>query len=112
METGSAQPHLVFCVSISTATPKKWRISWIDIIERKQSYFFPFDKKGWPKTPPTYVAFRYRGRLQSIHFIEKYEAVADMHSRIPEIPRGEVEDCFLCKLSKGFAPRGQVPAWV
>ena len=86
METGSAQPNLAFCVSISTATPKKWRISWIDIIERKRSYFFPFNKKGWPKTPPTYVAFRYRGRLQSIHFIEKYEAVADMHSRIPEIP--------------------------
>lgn len=108
METGGSQPHLAYCVSISDSTPRGWKISWVDIIEKKRSYFFPFNGKGWPKVPPTYVAFRYRGRLQSIHFLEKSEIVSDMHSKIREIPQGEIRDHFLFKLGKGIVPANAV----
>lgn len=108
MNPKSRQPNEVFVVSLSSDHPKKWKISWIDVIRKKQLYFYPFDTKGWPKEPPNYVAFRYSAHLQSIHKIQSYERVLDMHKKISEIPTGEVTHCFLCKLGPGFAPSPKI----
>ena len=50
--------------------------SFIDVIEKHQKYFHPVGK-GWPIEPPNYIAFRYRGKLQSIHHIESYTVIKD-----------------------------------
>jgi len=108
MQSPNSQPNMVYVVSLSTDTPRHWRISWIDVIKKKHSHFFPFNHKNWPKIPPNYIAFRHHSQLQSIHFVKGYEEVADMHSRIPEIPKGHVTDCFLLSLGPGFAPNSTV----
>lgn len=108
MKPKSKQPNKVFVVSLSSEQPKNWKISWIDVIKKKQLYFFPFDAKRWPKEPPNYIAFRYSGRLQSIHHVQSYERVYDMHEKISEIPTGEVTHCFLCQLGPAFTPNHEV----
>lgn len=46
--------------------------TWIDVVAKDQCYFHPM-AKTWPLNPPNYVAFRYDGRLQSIHHVERSE---------------------------------------
>ena len=108
MNPKSSQSNKVFVVSLSHLQPKKWNISWIDVIRKKHLYFYPYDANGWPKEPPNYVAFRYSGRLQSIHHIQNYERVIDMHKKISEIPTGKVKHCFLCQLGPAFTTNREV----
>ena len=63
----SANDHVFF---------KDIDLSFIDVIEKRQKYFHPVGK-GWPIEPPNYIAFRYRGKLQSIHHIESYTVIKD-----------------------------------
>ena len=44
-------------------------ISFVDVIEKHQRYFHPIDKN--------YIAFRYDGKLQSIHHISSYKVIDD-----------------------------------
>ena len=100
----------VYVLSLASGTPPGWGISWIDIVRNKGRYFHPVGtgRGGWPKEPPNYVAFRYYGKLQSIHHIDNYEVVTNMHERIPEIPDGEWGPFFLYTLGPGFGPDKQV----
>jgi hypothetical protein len=63
---------------------------------------------GWPKDPPNYIAFRYDSKLQSIHRIDDYEVVTNMHKQITEIPNEEWEPHFLYKLGPAFRPANEV----
>jgi hypothetical protein len=63
---------------------------------------------GWPKEPPNYIAFRYYGKLQSIHHIKSYEVVTNMHERIPEIRSEEWKPHFLYTLGQEFGPSTEV----
>lgn len=97
--------NMVYVVSIANNTPDGWEISWIDIIEQKKRYFHPMGINGWPKDPPNYIGFRYYGKLQSIHHIEKYDVVKNLHKCIPEIPSfNEDTPYFVYKLSKPIKP--------
>jgi hypothetical protein len=102
------ESNLVYVVSISSDTPDGWDISWIDIVEKKRKYFHPMGGSGWPKEPPNYIAFRYHGALQSIHHIENYEVVNDLHDSINEIPSENNIPHFVYKLSKPFRPEHEV----
>ena len=69
--------NLVYVVSASDHVFfKDIGLSFIDVIEKCQKYFHPVGK-GWPIEPPNYIAFRYRGKLQSIHHIESYTVIGD-----------------------------------
>lgn len=59
--------------------------SWIDVVEKYNSYFHPVGKR-WPKEPPNYIAFRYHGRLQSIHHIDSYYVTEDPRIVVPGMP--------------------------
>jgi hypothetical protein len=98
----------VYVVSLSSSTREGWRISWIDIVKNHRRYFHQVGGNGWPKEPPNYIAFRYYGKLQSIHHIEGYEIVTNLHSRIPEIPSKERREHFLYRLGPAFAPDHEV----
>ena len=77
----------VFVVSLSNSIIENSTLSWIDIVEKKNHYFCPFGINGWPKLPPNYIAFRYYGKLQSIHYIEGYTITKNLYSIIPELPQ-------------------------
>ncbi len=95
----------VFVVSLRDETEKGWSISWIDIVKKKSRYFHPVGGRGkWPKVPPNYIAFRYHGRLQSIHHVEGVDYFTNPHKVIPEIPDDEWPTHFSYKLGPAFAP--------
>lgn len=104
----NADSNWVYVVSLGSGKPEGWDISWRDIVREKGMYFHPVGK-NWPKEPPTYIAFRYDGKLQSIHHVEDYEVVEDMHSRISEIPSEQWDPHYLYKLGPEFAPQHEVP---
>ena len=64
---------MVFVVALSKVAFKEGGdYTWIDVVEK--DYFHPIGR-GWPEEPPNYIAFRYDGKLQSVHYIESYEVV-------------------------------------
>ena len=65
----------------------------MEVLERLGRYFCPVggaNPGGWPKEPPNYLGFRYRGRLQAIHHVEGYAVRLAPWERIPELA-GRVE---------------------
>ena len=98
----------VYVVALGWGTPRGWHISWIDIVKKRHQYFHPVGGSGWPKQPPNYIAFRYYGKLQSIHHIESYEVLTNMHRRIPEVKDEEWEPHFLYTLGPALSPEREV----
>ena len=107
MTVQNIDSNWVYVVSLSKDTPEGWGISWIDIVEQKNHYFHPVGE-GWPKEPPNYIAFRYDCKLQSIHHIDEYEVITNLHERIREIPSEERKPYFLYTLGRAFAPPKKV----
>lgn len=100
----------VYVVPLNEGTPSGWGISWIDIVAEKLRYFHPVGTNGWPPDPPNYLAFRYRGELQSIHHIESHDIVRDLHVSFPEIPSGAIDEPhYLYRLGEAFRPNRRVP---
>jgi len=98
----------VFCVALNQ---ENWGngLTPVDIVEKKKYYFFPI-KGRWPKDPPNYVAFRYKGKLQSIHHVEKHEIVASPKDKIPQLTKKifSKEPHYILKLGPGFSPKHEV----
>lgn len=68
----------VYVVSLGLEPIKKGGThSWVDVVEKDRCYFHPIGK-GWPSQPPNYIGFRYKGRLQSVHHIDRFEIVRDL----------------------------------
>jgi len=75
-------------VALSTTAWEGWPtdLTPIAIVERFNRYSFPASGKRYPKTPPNYIAFRYWGRLQSIHHVDDYTIVDRPEPHIPGVP--------------------------
>lgn len=100
----------VYVLSLSKTTPDYSKISFIDTVEKRRRYYHQVGPSGgWPVEPPTYLAFRYRGKLQSIHHVEKCETVTNLGTRMPEITNEEHDPCFLYYLGPPFRPDHDVP---
>ncbi len=100
----------VYVVSLGSDTPDKWKINWKDIVNKKGKYFHPVGggKGGWPSEPPNYIAFRYDGKLQSIHHIEDYEVFTDPSLHFSEIPPCNWENHYLYNLGAAIKPNHEV----
>lgn len=105
MQNGDS--NWVYVVSLGNDKPDGWKLSWIDIVEKRRRYFHPVGG-GWPKEPPNYIAFRYRGKLQSIHHVESYSVFDDPHEVFREIPKQTWKQHFIYQLSPPFAPKHEV----
>lgn len=94
----------VYIVVISKDTAGG-NLSYIDVVEKCGKYFHPVSVNGWPKEPVNYIAFRYDGRLQSIHHIERYTITKNMHTEISEMPDEEWEqEHFVYTLGPAIKP--------
>ncbi len=80
------ESNRVYVVSLA-GKPEWSAISFIDIVEKGGHYFHPVSGGSWPKVPPNYLGFRYRGRLQSIRHVDSYQILrfADVAGSIPKI---------------------------
>jgi hypothetical protein len=105
--TQRRESNLVYVVSLGSGSPVGWSVSWIDIVEKHQRYFHEIGGT-WPKVPPTYMAFRYKGQLQSVRFVESYEVVDDLKKAFPDQPSRKVRPQFLYKLGPAIVPAQRV----
>ena len=107
----NVESNSVFVVSLGTAPLASWSpaLTTIDLVEKKGRYFFPGTGKNWPKIPPNYVAFRYYGRLQSIHHVDDYTIAQDMSPYFPEAPSTpDWDPHFLLTLGPAIRPDHEV----
>jgi hypothetical protein len=102
------QSNMVYVVALSSETNRGWKISWIDIVEKLRRYFHAAGTGGWPKEPPNYIGFRYKGMLQSIHHIEGHEIVTNLHKVSPKIPTGLWVPMFVYRLGPAIRPKKPV----
>lgn len=75
--------NMVYVVSLgSQAMREGGTHTWIDVVEKDNAYFHPIGD-GRAKQPPNYIAFRYKGKLQSIHRIESHEIWTNVAEKNP-----------------------------
>lgn len=76
----------VYCVSLSDdPVSEGCSLRWSDIVLKYKKYTCP-QGHGWPVEPPNYIAFRYKGRLLSVHHIEGYAITKNIKGYISEYP--------------------------
>jgi hypothetical protein len=91
------ESNRVFVVALATKTPYWATACTSAILKKRRMYFHPFGGAGWPVAPPNYLGFRYDGRLQSVHHVERYQITtfAALHTHIPEIKKSKWERPFI-----------------
>lgn len=98
-----ARDNMVYVVSLGSGPMREdGQRTWIDVVEKDRRYFHPVGNT-WPSHPPNYIAFRYRGQLQSIHRIESYDVVLDVSSVDPSWVSTSV-DHFVYALGPAIRP--------
>ena len=109
MSMQNIDSNWVYVVSLSWNCPGGCDVSFVDIVKKYRKYFHPLGESGWPKEPPNYIAFRYNGKLQSIHHIEKYTVTTNLHEEVKAMPDYE-EDCdfFVYRLGPAIIPPKEV----
>ena len=101
--------NMVYVVSLgSQAMRNDGTHTWIDVVEKDGAYFHPVGNH-WPQQPPNYIAFRYRGQLQSVHRIESYEIWTDVADKNP-LWCSTKEDHFVYKLGPAMRPPKELKA--
>ncbi len=97
-------------ITTSKGEKKAAGITYVDIVRKYHRYCCPVGGRGrWPKEPLTYIAFRYNGRLQSIHHIESYTITDNLHPFISEIPDAELSEThFVYELGPAIIPPGGI----
>jgi len=101
--------NMVFVVSLSSKKINNCAFSTIDLLEQKNVYFHPMGGNGWPKEAPNYIAFRYQGKLQSIHHIEDYKITTNIHEVVDEMPNEYWNDPhFVYTLGPAIIPSKEV----
>lgn len=95
--------NLVYVVSLGSAPMRNdGEHTWIDVVEKDGFYFHPVGNY-WPSQPPNYVAFRYHGKVQSVHQIESYDIVLDVSTRNPRWCSTDA-DHFVYRLGAAMRP--------
>jgi hypothetical protein len=99
----SVTSNKTFVVSVGRRTFQGGNTTLVEVVENCERYFH-HDAKGWPREPPNYIAFRWGGRLQSIHHIDYYEIITNFHPHFPSCPSKETDPYFLYKLGPAIRP--------
>ena len=120
MSTQNKDTNWVYVVSLGkgnveltdkTGDHHSAELTWIDVVKKYNMYFCPIGgtRGSWPREPLNYIAFRYDGVLKSIHHIEGYKIVDELHSFIPEIPYCALDEKhYLYELGPAIEPAHEV----
>jgi hypothetical protein len=104
------QPQESNWVYVVSLADREWApgLTYIQTVEKRRRYFHPCGGAGkWPTEPPNYIAFRYCGRLQSIHHIESSEVITNPHKHFPKVDE-KWEPHFLYRLGPPIRPSREV----
>lgn len=100
--------NMVYVVSLGGGNLDRWTPSWIDIVAKRRRYFYPAGKR-WPD-PPNYIAFRYWGKLQSIHHVDGFDLFTNPHDLFPEAPSETWDTHYCFQLGPPIVPPREVKA--
>jgi hypothetical protein len=92
--------NMVYVLSLSNTID--WGLSFKDWVNKHGRYNYPV-AGAWPE-PPNYVAYRYDGRLKSIHHVEGYDVFTNPRQAIPEAMDVPVPPFYCLRLGPNFAP--------
>lgn len=98
----------VYVVSISRDTFSSGPTTFMDVVVKHNKYFHPVGAR-WPVNPPNYIAFRWGGRLQSIHHVDRYEVITSWLPHFPDAQEGIIDPLFLYTLGPAILPPKIVP---
>ncbi len=101
----SIDTNRVWVVALTDDTMPGWTITFKDVVDDHRKYFQKVSKGN----PATYIAFKYKSRLHSIHFVEKYEEIMDATPFFDQ-PNGEPfpEPHYLFSLGPPIRPAHEV----
>lgn len=102
-----ANSNSVHVVSLTRNTWPGWSadLSPVDEVEKHRIYHYPTRGGNYPKIVPNYMAFRYDGRLQSIHHVDDYEIVDSPYGLIPGAPDAKWDEpAYFLRLGPPFRP--------
>lgn len=103
----NSRSNLVYVVSLSSGS--EWGVNARDVVNKYKRYFYPVGGKGrWPD-PPNYIAFRYEGRLQTIHHVEAFSVLTEPKTVFPEATTDLVPPPYLLELGPEIRPAQSVP---
>jgi hypothetical protein len=104
------ESNLVYVIALGGPEIQRWSgESWRDHVI-KNSVFHQSTDARWPRVPPTYLGFRYDGKLQSIHHVDSYEIVTDLPDRVRVLHRKKWmnEERHFCTLGPAIKPAREV----
>lgn len=103
------ESNWVYVVSLNKKKIGSSDITSVQFVKKYNKYFCPMAYKGFPKTPPNYIGFRYDGKLQAIHHIEDYTVTKNIHTVVEEMPSEEWEVAhFVFTLGPAIIPQKEV----
>lgn len=103
VQTQNARSNEAYVVSLSRgAAGTNPKYTFVDVVEKDDSYFHPVGNT-WPVIPPNYIAFRYDGKVQSVHHVESHKVVRNLSSENPNWPATST-DYFVYKLGPAMIP--------
>lgn len=70
MEMSESPNAHVLIVPLGNEVPSWSTISWREIVNDRRMYFHPIGKRQYPKSPASWLGFRYDGTLQSVHAVK------------------------------------------
>ena len=67
-------------------------LTYIDLSSTMAVYAHPWGgRNGWPKRPPTFMGFRWDGRVRQVNRVLRHEVITNLSDLLPDIPRGPDE---------------------
>ena len=71
-----------YCVAISNDRPGGGPRTFREFVTIDGCYFHPYGLgKGWPRTPPNFLAFRWDGQVQQVRRVTRAEVIPDLPRR-------------------------------
>lgn len=110
MTMQNQESNLVYVIALGGPEKQRWSgMSWCDHVLKTKCFHQTTDAH-WPKVTPTYLGFRYDGKLQSIHHVDSYEIVTDLPHRVPVLYRAKWmnEERHFCRFGPAIRPTREV----
>lgn len=88
--------NMVYVVSLNSGVC--WGLGNRAVVNERRRYFYPVGGSGgWPSPPPNYIAFRYEGRLQSIHHVDSWTIISNPRDGFAEAENTAVPEHYLLR---------------
>jgi hypothetical protein len=101
-----AHSNLVYVVSLGAGS--SWGVDFREVVEQQRRYFYPLEGGGWPE-PPNYIAFRYGGRLQTVHHVDSFDVFTNPRTLFPGAEDVAVKPHYCLRLGPPMRPAKEVP---